>query len=203
MSTVAIQRPLVIACSRDSRMLAFSTTHRSTEGGFCFVAVYQRVRAGKLALGELELGIAHFQLGPDADLLPGAGEAEVLSCGLHALCGDARLLSGRGELGDGALHVAGYVAAARTEIDLGLRRGDVRLGGLGLGGKAAEHVPGQVDAAPQGAGRVDRVGERTEVARLLAEASIERDGWPVIAPHRRSILALRLHRQREGLQARA
>src|SRR5437764_872265 len=92
MSTVAIQRPLVIACSRDSRMLAFSTTHRSTEGGFCFVAVYQRVRAGKLALGELELGIAHFQLGPDADLLPGAGEAEVLSCGLHALCGDARLL---------------------------------------------------------------------------------------------------------------
>src|SRR4051794_21879183 len=126
-STVAIQRPLVIACSRDSRMLAFSTAHRTAEGGFCFVTVYQCVRAGELALGELQLGIAHFQLRPDADLLPGASEAEVLARRLHALRGDARLLPGRGELGDGALHVGSDGAASGREIHLGERRGDVRL----------------------------------------------------------------------------
>src|SRR5437764_1902202 len=141
MSTVAIQRPLVIACSRDSRMLAFSTTHRSTEGGFCFVAVYQRVRAGKLALGELELGIAHFELGPDADLLPGAGEAEVLSCGLHALGGDARLLPGRRELRDSPLDVGSDGAAPGREVHLGLGCADVGLFRGGLGVEACEDVP--------------------------------------------------------------
>src|SRR3954469_2817986 len=139
MSTVAIQRPLVIACSRDS-FLALAADGPA-ECGFCFVPVDEGVGAGELALGELQLGVADLQLGADADLLPGTGQAEVLSRRLHALRGDARLLAGSGQLRDGPLHVGGHRPSTAREVHLGLGRRDVGLLRGGLGVEAREDVP--------------------------------------------------------------
>src|SRR3954469_22289330 len=132
MSTVAIQRPLVISLLPRLPVVRLAADC-AAECGFGLVAVDERVRASELALGELQLGVADLELGADSDLLPGAGEAEVLSGRLHALGGDARLLPGRRELCDGPLDVGGDGAAPRGEIDFRLRRGDFGLAHRGLG----------------------------------------------------------------------
>ena len=148
---------------------------------------------GELRLGELELGVADFQLRPDADLLTRPREPQPLLRGDQRLRGDAHLRAGRRELCHGLLDVGGHVAPAVLQIVL--REGDLHLGlaHVGVGGEAAEEVPVEVDDAGELA-RVARVqvGELPELARAAVVGRSDRHRGPVVAVRGAGLLAVRL-----------